>query len=72
MAAFHFRFVALAVDAIDRHGSSNEICHQLKPKKTKVRLVIAVYIAAKDNLTRPSLLTRWNALFLKVGVSYGW
>ena len=37
-AAFHFRFIALAVNVIDRHGHSNEMCLQLQPKKTKVKL----------------------------------
>ena len=36
-AAFHFRFIALAVDIIDRRGPSNEMRRQLQPKKTKVR-----------------------------------
>ena len=38
VAAFHFRFIALAVDFIDRRGPSNEMHCQLQPKKTKVRL----------------------------------
>ena len=37
-AAFHFPFIALAVNVIDGHSSSNEIRRQLLPKKTKVRL----------------------------------
>ena len=37
-AAFHFRFMAVAIDVIDRHGPSNEMQRQLQPKKTKVRL----------------------------------
>ena len=37
-AAFHFRFIALAVDVIDRRGPSNEMRCRLQPKKTKVRL----------------------------------
>ena len=37
MAAFHFRFMALAVDIINRRGLSNEMHCQLQPKKTKVR-----------------------------------
>ena len=37
-AAFQLRFVAFAIDVIDRRGPSNEMHHQLKPKKTKVRL----------------------------------
>ena len=36
-AAFHFRFIALAVNIMDRRGLSNEMRRQLKPKKTKVR-----------------------------------
>ena len=37
-AAFQFRFMALAVDVIDRHGPSKEMRHHLQPKKTKVTL----------------------------------
>ena len=37
-AVFHFCFIALAVDFIDRRGPSNKMQHQLQPKKTKVRL----------------------------------
>ena len=37
-AAFQLRFVALAVNVIDRSGPSNEMRFQLQPKKTKVRL----------------------------------
>ena len=37
-AAFQFRFMALAVDAIDRHGPGNEMRRKLQPKKTKVML----------------------------------
>ena len=35
-AAFQFRFMALAVDVIDRHGPSNEMRRHLQPKKTEV------------------------------------
>ena len=45
-AAFHFRFIALAVDFIDMCGSSNEMRRQLQPKKA----VLAVYVAEKDVL----------------------
>ena len=41
-AAFQFCFMALAVHVID----SNEMHHQLQPKKA----VLAIYIAAKDIL----------------------
>ena len=37
-AAFHFRFIALAVNVTDRRGPSNEMRRQLQPKNTKVRL----------------------------------
>ena len=37
-AALKFRFMALAVNIIDRRGPSNEMRRQLQPKKTKVRL----------------------------------
>ena len=36
MAAFQFCFMALAIDVIHRRGSSNEMLHQLQPKKTRV------------------------------------
>ena len=63
MAAFHFRFMILAVNVIHRRGPNNEMRHQLQPKKTKViKAVLAVYTAAKDDFTRPSLLTRRSAL----------
>ena len=38
VAAFQIRFMALAVDVINRRGPSNKMRHQLQPKKTKVRL----------------------------------
>ena len=39
MAAFQLRFMALAVDVIDRHGPTNEMLASIKqPKKTKIRL----------------------------------
>jgi len=38
VAAFLFRFVATAVDVIDRRGTSNEMRRQLQPNKPKVRL----------------------------------
>jgi len=69
MAAFQFRFMALAVNIIDRHGSSNQMDHQLQPKKTKVGYISHLY-SSKRRFTHPSLLTRQNALVLKVGVSY--
>ena len=40
MAAFQFHFMALANDVIDRHDPSNEMCCELYPKKTKVRLYL--------------------------------
>jgi len=49
VAAFLFRFMAVAVDIIDRRGPSNEMCRQLQPKKPKVRL-LAVYVTVKDVL----------------------
>ena len=51
VAAFLFRFMAVAVDAIDRRGPSNKMRRQLQPKKPKVRLsILAFYIVAKDVL----------------------
>ena len=38
VATFHFRFMALAIDVIDRRDPSNEMRRQLQPKNTKVRL----------------------------------
>ena len=64
--------MALAVNVIDRRGPSNEMCRQLQPKKTKVRLCYPVIYVAARRFSRPSLLTRQSALVLKVGVSYGW
>ena len=37
-ATFQFRFMALAIDVIDRRDPSNEMRRQLQPNKTKVRL----------------------------------
>ena len=37
-SCFSVLFYGLAVDNIDRCGPSNEMRHQLQPKKTKVRL----------------------------------
>ena len=37
-AAFKLRFMAFAVDVIDRRGPNNEMRRQLKPKKAKIRL----------------------------------
>ena len=36
--AFQFRFMARAIDVIDRRDPSNEMRRQLQPKKTKIRL----------------------------------
>ena len=38
VAAFQFRFMALALNFINRCDPSNEMRRQLQPKKTKVRL----------------------------------
>ena len=52
MAAFQLHFMALAIDVIDRYGPSNEMCCQLQPKTTKVRLYhVAAYITAEDVLS---------------------
>ena len=37
-AAFQFRFMALAIDVINRRDPSNKMHCQLQPKKTKVSL----------------------------------
>ena len=49
-AAFQFRFMALAIDVIDRRDPSNEMRRQLQPKKTQVKAIVALYTAAKDVL----------------------
>ena len=36
--AFQFRFMAIAINIIDRRDPNNEMHHQSQPKKTKVRL----------------------------------
>ena len=66
-AAFQLRFMAFAVDVIDRHGPSNEMRRQLKPKKAKG---ISSLYSSKQRFTHPSLITRRSASVLKVGVSY--
>ena len=38
VAAFKFRFMALAIDVVDRHSPGNEMHRQLQPNKAKVRL----------------------------------
>ena len=38
VVAFQFRFMARAIDVIDRRDPSNEIRRQLQLKKTTVRL----------------------------------
>ena len=40
--------MALAIDVIDRLGPSYKMCRHLQPKKTKVKLLLSVYITAKD------------------------
>ena len=37
-AAYQLRFMAFAINVIDRRGPNNEMRRQLKPKKAKVRL----------------------------------
>ena len=69
---FSVPFMTLAVDVIDRRGSSDEMRHQLQPMKTKVRLYISCLYSSKRRFIRPSLLIRWSALVLKVGVSSRW
>ena len=68
-AAFRFCFMAFANDVISRHNPSNEMCRQLWPEKTKVRLFSHLN-SSKRCFTRPSLLTRHSSLVLKVGVPY--
>ena len=66
--------MALAINIIDRRGPSNEMRHQLQPKKTKAydqgKATLAIYMQRR--FSRPTLLTRRSALVLKMGVSYGW
>ena len=47
-AAFQFRYMALAINVIDRRDPSNEMRRQLQPNKTKA--ILALYTAAKDVL----------------------
>ena len=61
-AALQFQCMALAVDAIDRCGRSNEMRYQLQPKETKVTL----YYNSKSDFTCCILLTRQSALVLKM------
>ena len=63
--------MALAVDVTDRRSPSNEMHHQLQPKKTKAGCIIRLH-SSKRRFSCPSLLTTQSALFLKVGVAYGW
>ena len=42
-AAFQFRFMALAINVIDRHGLSNEMRCQLQPRETKVGNISHLY-----------------------------
>ena len=65
-AAFQFRFMALAIDVIDRHDPSNEMRRQLQPNKTNI---IPLY-SSKRRSSHPSLQMRRSASVLKVGVSY--
>ena len=37
MAAFQLRFRAVAINVVDRHGPSNKMRCQLKPKKAKLK-----------------------------------
>ena len=62
-AAFQFRFMALAIDVIDRRDPSNEMRRQLQPNKTNLS-------SSKRRSSHPSLQMRRSALVLKVGVSY--
>ena len=70
MAAFQLCFMALAVDVIDRHAPSNEMCRQLQPKKLKVKNYISHLYSSKRCFSHPSLLARLSASVLKVGVLY--
>ena len=47
---------------------NDEMHRQLQPNKTKMS---RLYIS-KRRFSHPSLVTKRNALVLKVGVSYGW
>ena len=60
--------MALAIDTIDGWGLSNEERRVLLPKKSKVMLYLLFIIHGKSRLTSCTLLTRWSALVLKVGV----
>ena len=53
-AAFQFRFMALAIDVIDRRDPSNEMHRQLQPNKTKV----SPLYSSKRRSNHPSLQMR--------------
>ena len=65
-AAFQFRFMALAIDVIDRRDPSNEMRRQLQPSKTNC---ISPLYSRKRRFSRPTLVKR---SVLKVGVLYVW
>ena len=60
--------MTLAVDITNGHGLSKEAHHEFLPKKSKI---MPVYFTAKGILTSCTLLTRWSASVLKVGMPYG-
>ena len=69
-AAFPLRYMALAIDTVDRRGLSNEVRRELLPKKSKVML-ICHSLHGESCLTSCTLLTRWSALVLQVGMPCG-
>ena len=59
--------MALAVNIPDEHGLSNEMGHELQPKKSS----ICCSLHGKRHLTSCILLTRHSSSVLKVGVPCG-
>ena len=70
MAAFQLCFMALTVDVIDRRGPSNEMRHQLKPKKAKSEAVLTVYKAAKT-FYPPFITNKMKCFSFKSGCVVG-
>ena len=59
-ATFQFRFMALAIDVIDRRDPSNEMRRQLQPNKTKVRPLYSSKRCSSHKMRRSvSVLKKW-------------
>ena len=62
MIAFQFLDMTLAVDITDGRGLSNEACRKF------LSMVMLYLLHNKCRLTSCTLLTRWSASVLKVGM----